>query len=204
MDNQYFINQQQYKNDSTYETQVYNDSNSIQQEECNTNVNSTTDNIYEQSSSAYVNIDSVVTDENISEEEIVSGILKRIRPMSYINAIKKGDEMREEDFQVIENVKKNLEKKQKEEVDNKVDRLIGVLSKCYISGCKVHSLWGDFIHYGANQGNSGCMQSLTNLTGRMKIGYEVYNAHPNCLSVEVYERRICVVDYLGKTKVIER
>ena len=96
---------------------------------------------------------------------------------------------------VIEN------KKQKEK---QIDKLIGVLTKCYIHGCCVHTIdkSGRIIkHYGKGMKGYDIMD-INSMSERLKKGYQLYQVN-DCVCVEVYEQHMCIVGSNGKTKVTE-
>ena len=140
-------------------------------------------------------------DQQDESEQKIEKILGRARPSFIVELIKKGDELTQEDLEIIEEVQQHMEEEQKEVVEEeKVDSLLCTLSHCYISGCVVHTLMPGFVHYAPTR-LSG-YPSVSSMDDRTKKGYEYYKKNPGCSCVEVYERHICVVGGNGITKVI--
>ncbi len=92
--------------------------------------------------------------------------------------------------------------KQKEVVSQEqADSLLCILSKCYITGCEVHTLFPDFVHYTA--GANPSFKPVSSMDERLRKGYELYKKNMNCTLIEVYQRHFCVVGNDGSTQVIE-
>ena len=144
-------------------------------------------------------------------EDCVSDVLRRKRGIEYIEAIKKGDEMTDLDRKIIEmtinDIQEQIEEQivENESVDEQqieyTDKFITSISKCFITGCEVHTLFGGFIHYGRNV-NSYDLRPISEMPERMKIGYDAFCQNPDCLSVEVYEHHICVIAKDGRSFVL--
>ncbi len=141
-----------------------------------------------------------VGNEDRSESEIVR-ILGRARPSFVVDLVSKGDELTEDDIEIISKVQEHIEDEQKEQVkEEQVDTLLCTLSKCYITGCEVHTLIPQFVHYtkGINPG----YPLIASMDKRMKKGYELYLKNKDCSFIEVYQRHLCVVRSDGTTTVI--
>lgn len=139
--------------------------------------------------------------EDIKVLKSVEQVLSKARPTFIVNLIQKGDELTKEDLEVIEAVQRNIEEEQKQSVkEEEVDSFVCSLSKCYISGCEVHTLLPTWIHYGCS---NGCdTRKISSMEPRLRKGYECYKKHPGCSHVEVYQKHIAIVDYNGTTTVI--
>jgi len=134
-------------------------------------------------------------------ERSVEQVLSKARPTFLVDLIQKGDELTEEDLEIIEAVQQGIEEEQEQLVEEEeVDNFLCSFSKCYIDNCEVHTLLPKCIHYGDRDGYDMCKISAMN--PRLKKGYECYKKHMGCSHVEVYERHICIVDYNGITTVI--
>ncbi|MCR5502311.1 MAG: hypothetical protein K6F53_04840 [Lachnospiraceae bacterium] len=128
-------------------------------------------------------------------------ILGRARPSYVVSLIEKGDELTEEDKEIISEVCQHIEEEIREEVEEeKADKLVCTLSKCFIPGCVVHTLIPGCIHYSIE--NRGTFPPVSSMDERMRKGYEVWKDHPDCVYTEIYERHICVVSGNGTTMVI--
>lgn len=135
------------------------------------------------------------------DEQRIEQILGRARSTVVVDLISKADELTSQDLEIIAEVQQHVEEEQKQVVEEeKVDTFICSLSKCYISGCDVHTVLPNCIHYGNNKGAG--YGRIHDMTPRMKKGYDYYRRNPDCLYVEVYERHICVVQNNGITQVI--
>ena len=143
------------------------------------------------------------SEENVStsaEERIVS-VLGKARSRYVVELITKSDEMTEEDLEIVAQTQEHLIEEQKEVVEEEeIDNFVCSMSKCFLPGCVVHTLTPDFIHY--CHGKSECYQPISKMSDRMKKGLQVYQKHPECSYVEVYDKHICVVSYNGTTTVI--
>lgn len=134
--------------------------------------------------------------------EQIESILSTPRNIAYLTALKKGDEMTEADFQIVDMVQEHMEKQQEQTVgaDN-IDHFICSLSKCYICGCIVHTIGVNFIHYGDHE-DGYYEKRISAMPERVKKGYHLYCQRPDCFCVEIYEKHLCVVDESGKTTVV--
>lgn len=138
--------------------------------------------------------------ERTKEEKVVS-ILGRARSRYVVELITKSDEMTEEDLEIVAQTQEHLIEEQKEVVEEEeIDNFVCSMSKCFLPGCVVHTLTPDFIHY--CHGKSEWYQPISKMSDRMKKGLQVYQKHPECSYVEVYDKHICVVSYNGTTTVI--
>lgn len=142
--------------------------------------------------------------EKLTATSQINRIVAQPRNMAYISAIKKADEMTEQDFKILDMVQEHIENQQEQVVGEQyVDKLLYSLSKCYIEGCKVHTLFGEFIHYGEIDNSNYGLKLMSDMPERMRKGYSIYLKYPNCLNVEIYQHRICVVQQSGKVIVFE-
>jgi hypothetical protein len=126
-------------------------------------------------------------------EEKIRRILGRARPSLLNQLIAKGDELTQDDMEIIEAVEEHIEEEVKEAAkEETADQLLYVLSKCYIDGCCVHTLRPDITHYTADA-PTPCYPGVVSMDPRLRKGYEAYKANPDCSFIEIYERHICVV-----------
>jgi len=140
------------------------------------------------------------------EETVRMRALRTPRNRAYLNALMKGDDMNAQDEEIVSKVQqkmeeRNFEEKQKEK---QIDRLVGILTKCYIHGCCVHTIdkSGRIIkHYGKGMKGYDIMD-INAMSERLKKGYQLYQVN-DCVCVEVYEQHMCIVGSNGKTKVIK-
>lgn len=135
------------------------------------------------------------------DEQKIEQILGRARSTIVVDIISKADELTPQDLEIIAEVQQHVEEEQKQVVEEeKIDSFICSLSKCYISGCDVHTILPNCIHYGNNKGVG--YGRIRDMSPRMKKGYDYYLKNPDCSHIEVYERHICVVQSNGITQVI--
>lgn len=145
------------------------------------------------------------------EETIRMRSLRTPRNGAYLNALMKGDEMNTQDEEIVSRMQQKLEEKEDSKSEEKhtqmekhkpTDKLIGILSKCYIHGCCVHTIDKSgriIMHYGKGMKGHG-IKDLDAMTERLKKGYQLFQSNP-CACVEVYEQHMCIVAFNGKTKV---
>lgn len=144
------------------------------------------------------------------EETIRMRALRTPRNRAYLNALMKGDDMNDQDEEIVSKVQQKIEEQQEEynfekkQKEKQIDKLIGVLTKCYIHGCCVHTIdkSGRIIkHYGKGMKGYDIMD-INSMSERLKKGYQLYQVS-DCVCVEVYEQHMCIVGSNGKTKVTE-
>lgn len=137
-----------------------------------------------------------------ADENKIKEILGKARSSYVVSLVEKGDELTEDDLEIIQAVQEHVEEEQKQVVEEtKVDHLICSLTKCYITGCQIHTLLPNCVHYGSRSGAGFGL--INKMPERLKKGYEMYKKNPECSYIEVYERHICVVSSSGITKVID-
>ena len=77
------------------------------------------------------------------------------------------------------------------------NELLGILSKCYITGCIIHAI--------GKQGNIlRHYKTPEEMSPELREGYAVWENNPGCICVEVYTFTICIVYDDGTVKVVER
>lgn len=148
----------------------------------------------------------------------IEKVLGQARTTYILDLMEKGDEITEEDLQVLTAVLNHIQEEQKEVVEELIeqagdtvteaeketakemtDSMICSLTKCYISGCEVHTVYPDMIHYGNCSGT--CFCRISKAHPRIRRGIELYKSKA-ANYVEVYENHYCVVGYGGSTQVI--
>ena len=113
--------------------------------------------------------------------------LRMPRTRKYIKMMEEIDRLSEEDKEIMEMI-------QSMPVNNK---LLGILSSCGIEGCIIHAIdkWGNILAH---------FRSESEMSADLQAGYQVFTAHPGCISVEVYTYTFCVIYDDGTVKFIER
>lgn len=77
------------------------------------------------------------------------------------------------------------------------NKLLGILSKCFISGCIIHAIdkEGNILqHY----------RTPEEIPPELQEGYAVWQENQDCVSVEVYTFTICIIYDDGTVKFAER
>lgn len=77
------------------------------------------------------------------------------------------------------------------------NKLLGILAECGIPGHVIHAIdkWGNILcHY----------QTPAEIPSELREGYEVWEKHPGCVSVEVYTFTTCIVYDDGTVKIVEK
>ena len=137
--------------------------------------------------------------------------LKTPRSRAYMEAMQMIDVLSANDHEIIERLKENMDEEVLEEVSEMTAeeviseimrsvreeleeaieeancQLIGILSKCFITGCDVHAIGssGEIIeHFG----------KLDKLPDALERGREIFHQHENCRCVEVYGNFCLVVN----------
>lgn len=144
--------------------------------------------------------DSVV--ETITDDKkTVEHVLGKARPRYIVDLVSKGDELSEEDLDIIEEVQQHIVEEQNQELEeDTIDNFVCSLTKCYIPGCEIHTLLPKCIHYGNISGPG--YGGLGDMSQRMKKGYECFKRNPTCSYIEVYERHICIIGQNGISTVL--
>lgn len=77
------------------------------------------------------------------------------------------------------------------------NKLRGILSECGIPGCIIHAIdkWGNILrHYTTPE----------EISPELREGYDVWENHRGCISVEVYTFTICIIYDDGTVKIVEK
>ncbi len=146
-----------------------------------------------------------------SQDEKLRQKLKTPRSRAYMEALSMIDLLSATDEEIIEKLQSEMDEDTLEEIsemsaeeiiaeimtsvreeletaiEEAGEQLVGVLSKCYISGCDVHAIdqYGNIIeHYKKTEG----------LPTPLDKGRELFHKNPNCKCVEVYTGFAMIVD----------
>lgn len=125
-----------------------------------------------------------ITQENISQEDIAAYLLSR----------------QEEFIKMVQGEIREEEERIRKEEEERMNRKLGVLSRCTIPGCVVHSIpaddnvsWEYVDHYGCGE-----------IPGEFQQAWHLYQNCDNCICVEIYEGRLVAIAASGEVIKIKK